>query len=267
MPIQFSTFIGVEVSPDRTHPFTFAALDEEKAILALSHGKIKDAFAFLAGQSNAIAAINSPMTTNKGLLKREEVRKKLSPSSYLGKWVNLRLVEYELLERGIRIPHTPSTKKKSPRWMKLGFQLFEELDKLGYKLFPNLVSEKQFFECQGEAAFWNLLGHPPLKEGALEGCLQRQVVLYLAGLPVADAMLFFEEITRHRLLNNQLPLDQIYSASELNALIAAYTAFLGATQPDKLINIGDEEEGVIYLPDSSIDGLSHLDLTPKHESV
>ena len=253
MSIQFTTFIGVEVSPNRTHPFTFAALDEEMVIRALGHGKINDAYAFLAGQSNALAAINSPMKTNKGLLKREEIRKTLSPSSYLGRWVNLRLVEYELLERGINVPRTPNTKKKSPRWMKLGFYLFEELDKLDYKIYPNLAAEKQFFECQGEASFWNLLGHSPLKEGTLEGCLQRQVVLLLAGLPVPDAMRFFEEITRHRLLNNRLPLDLVYSASELNALIAAYTAFLSGTQPDKVFHIGNEEEGIIYLPDNPIE--------------
>ena len=253
MSIQFTTFIGVEVSPNRTHPFTFAALDEEMVIRALGHGKINDAYAFLAGQSNALAAINSPMKTNKGLLKREEIRKTLSPSSYLGRWVNLRLVEYELLERGINVPRTPNTKKKSPRWMKLGFYLFEELDKLDYKIYPNLAAEKQFFECQGEASFWNLLGHSPLKEGTLEGCLQRQVVLLLAGLPVPDAMRFFEEITRHRLLNNRLPLDLVYSASELNALIAAYTAFLSGTLPDKVFHIGNEEEGIIYLPDNPIE--------------
>lgn len=253
MSIQFTTFVGVEVSPDRVHPFTYAALDDELVIRALGDGKINDAFAFLAGQSNALAAINSPMKTNKGLLKREEVRKKLSPGSYLGKWINLRLVEYELIERGINVPRTPSTKKKSPRWMKLGFHLFEELDKLGYQLYPNLTAEKQFFECQGEASFWNLLGHSPLRESTLEGRLQRQVVLFLAGLPVSDAMRFFEEITRHRLLNNQLPMDRVFSTSELNALIAAYTAFLSGTQPDKVICLGDKEEGVIYLPDKPID--------------
>ncbi len=254
MSIQFTTFIGVDVSPDRAYPFTFAGLDEEMVIRALSHGKINDAYAFLAGQSNALAAINSPMKTNKDLLKREKIRKTLSPSSYLGKWVNLRLVEYELLERGINVPRTPNTKKKSPRWMKLGFHLFEELDKLDYELYPNLTAEKQFFESQGEAAFWNLLGHAPLKEGTLEGRLQRQVILSMAGLPVPDAMRFFEEITRYRLLNNQLPLDQIYSTSELNALVAAYTAFLSGTQPNKVIHIGAEEEGIIYLPDNPIEG-------------
>ncbi len=117
MSIQFTTFIGVEVSPDRVRPFTFAAIDEEMVIRSLGHGKISDAYAFLAGQSNALAAINSPMKTNKGLLKREKIRRTLSPNSHLGRWVNLRLVEYELLERGINVPRTPNTKKKSRLWM------------------------------------------------------------------------------------------------------------------------------------------------------
>ena len=131
MSNQFTTFIGVEVSADRTRPFTYAAIDEDLAIHALGHGKLQDAYAFLAGQSNALAAINSPRSTNKGLVKREEIRKRLSANSYLGKWANLRLVELELLERGVNVPRTPNSKKSSPRWMKLGFFLFEELDKLG----------------------------------------------------------------------------------------------------------------------------------------
>ena len=248
----FTIFIGVEVSADRTRPFTYAAIDADLAIHALGSGNLNDAYAFLAGQSKALAGVNSPMGTSKGLVSREEIKKRLSANSYLGKWANLRLVELELLERGVRVPRTPDSIKSSPRWMKLGFQFFEELNKLGYATFPNPSSEKQFFECQGEAAFWNLLGHAPLKEGSLEGCLQRQMVLFLAGLPIPNAMNFFEGVTRHRLLNNQLPMDMVYSANELNALIAAFTAYLCGTQPNAVIPIGAKEEGIIYLPDSPI---------------
>jgi len=246
------TFIGIEASADRTHPFTFAVLDQDLAVRAFGRGGIKDTFVFLAGQSNALAAVNSPMQTNKGLLTREEVRKRLSPRSQLGRWANLRLVELELLERGIRVPRTPSSLKQSPRWMRLGFQLFEELRKLGYATYPKPSAPKQVFECQGEAAFWNLLGHVPLKENTLEGCLQRQLVLQTAGLPVPDAMRFFEEITRHHLLNSQLPVEHLYSAQELNALVAAFTAWMIIHQPEKIIKIGHESEGMIYLPDMTI---------------
>jgi len=252
MSVQFTTFIGVEVHPDRTHPFTFAVVDRDLIIRSIGSGNIKDAFAFLAGQENALAGINSPMTTSQGLLKREEIRKKLSPNSKLSHWANLRLVEYELLQRGIQVPRTTSSKKNSPRWMRMGFQLFEEIHKLGYEKYPHMVAEKQFFECQGEAVFWNLLGHSPLKKDTLEGCLQRQLVLSMCGLPVPDAMQFFEEITRHRLLNNILPLENLYSAPELNTLAAAYTAWIAANQPDKLISVGHEEEGVIYLPNHAV---------------
>ncbi len=248
MEITFSRFIGVEVSADKDCPFTYASIDKNLNIRALGKGRIQDAFAFLAGQNNALAAVNSPLTTNKGLIKREAIRKRLSVKSNLGRWANLRLVEYELLARGVKVPKTPESINHSPRWMKLGFRLFDELHKLGYTNYPDQTAKRQCFECQGEAAFWNLLGHVPLTANTLEGCLQRQVVLKLAGLQVPDAMRFFTEITRHKLLQNQLPLEMVYSAEELNALIAAYTAFLCVNKGRGTIRIGDEEEGVIILP-------------------
>ena len=252
MTAEFSAFIGVEANRERSYPFTYAALDRDLTIRAFGRGSIKDAFAFLAGQESALAAINSPMNTSKGLLKREEIREKLSSKSRLGRWANLRLVEYELLERGVHVPRTPGSLKSSPRWMKLGYRLFEELGNFGYQPYPGTDATKQYFECQGEAAFWNLLGHAPLKEHTLEGRLQRQMVLQLCGLPVPDAMLFFEEITRHHLLNSTLPLDNLYSNEELNALAAAYTAWLAYHQADKVIRIGHAEEGFIFLPDRSL---------------
>ena len=252
MSIEFKTFIGVEASPDRTHPFTYASLDGELTIRAIGRGGIKDVFSFLAGQESALAAINSPSTTNKGLMKREEIRKTLSTKTRLGRWANLRLVEFELIKRGINIPRTPGSLKGSPKWMRLGFQLFEEIGKLGYEQYPGLIASKQYFECHGESCFWNLLGRAPLKENTLEGCLQRQLILQLCGLPVPDAMRFFEEITRHRLLSSSLPLEGIYSNAELNAVAAGYTAWLAMNEPEKVVKVGNQEEGVIYLPDNPI---------------
>jgi hypothetical protein len=252
MTLEFSAFIGVEANRERSYPFTYASIDRDLTIRAFGRGSIKDAFAFLAGQESALAAINSPMHTSKGILKREEIREKLSSKSRLGRWANLRLVEYELLERGVHVPRTPGSLKRSPRWMKLGFRLFEELGKFGYQPYPVIDTPKQFFECQGEAAFWNLLGHAPLKEHTLEGRLQRQMVLQLCDLPVPDAMLFFEEITRHHLLNSTLPVDNLFSNEELNALAAAYTAWQAYHQSDQVVRIGHAEEGYIYLPDRSL---------------
>jgi predicted RNase H-like nuclease len=61
-------------------------------------------------------------------------------------------------------------------------------------------------------------------------------------------MKFFEEITRHRLLNGILPLELLYSPPELDALVAAYCAWLAKNQPAQVTLIGDKQEGQILLP-------------------
>ena len=74
---EFSRFIGVEVGPHKSHPFTFAAIDGQLRVRALGSGRINDVYAFLAGQENALAGINSPTNTNIGLIKREQISRKL----------------------------------------------------------------------------------------------------------------------------------------------------------------------------------------------
>lgn len=252
MPVSFESYIGVEVSPDKDYPFTFALLDDELTIRSIGRGGLSDAFSFLAGQDSALAAVNAPSATNKGIIKREEIRRQLSPKSHLARWANLRLVEYELAERGIPVIKTPDSKKNIPKWMELGFQLFKEIENIKYEPYPSLIAPKQYFESHGEACFWSLLGHAPLEEGTLEGCLQRQVALRLCGISIPDAMQFFQEITRHRLLSSQLPVEDIFTNPELNAIASGYTAWLASNEPKKIIKTGHAEEGFVYLPNTHI---------------
>ena len=65
-------------------------------------------------------------------------------------------------------------------------------------------------------------------------------------------MYIFEEITRHRLLNGVLPIEDLYQVEELDALVAAYTAWVAGTQPDQISFLGDSLEGQIVLPTSEI---------------
>jgi hypothetical protein len=74
------------------------------------------------------------------------------------------------------------------------------------------------------------------------------LALYEQGLGVHDPMDFYEEITRHKLLRGVLPLEQVYSAEELDAIAAAYTAFVAARHPEKIVKIGDPAEGQVVLP-------------------
>ena len=93
-----------------------------------------------------------------------------------------------------------------------------------------------------------LLNHALFARETLESRLQRQLFLYEQGLDLPDPMHFFEEITRHRLLRGILPDKDLYSASELDAITSAYTAWLAHTRPQQVTLIGAPEEGQIVLP-------------------
>jgi hypothetical protein len=99
-----------------------------------------------------------------------------------------------------------------------------------------------------DAAFWSLLGVAPLPTGTLEGRIQRQLALLDEGLHVPDAMDFFEEITRYKLLKSILPTKDIFPQPEINAWIAAYTAWLADHDFDLVRCFGEEEEGLVFLP-------------------
>ena len=65
---------------------------------------------------------------------------------------------------------------------------------------------------------------------------------------IRDPMNFFEEITRHKLLRGLLPLEQVYAAEELDAIAAAYVAFVAGRHSERILKLGDPEEGQIFLP-------------------
>jgi predicted RNase H-like nuclease len=44
----------------------------------------------------------------------------------------------------------------------------------------------------------------------------------------------------------------IYSAEELDALVAAFTAYLTASQPGEVVWVGNKQEGQIVLPVSGL---------------
>jgi predicted RNase H-like nuclease len=65
-------------------------------------------------------------------------------------------------------------------------------------------------------------------------------------------MAFLEEITRHRLLHGLLPTELVLLQEQLDALVAAYTAWLAATKPAELTRLGNKQEGYITLPASTL---------------
>lgn len=244
-----TTFIGIDPSGGR-HPFTYAALDEDCQLVALAAGEVEEVLAFLGGQHATVVAINAPRCPNKGLVRKKMELQSLTPGHLRG--ADMRLAEFELRECGISVSPTSSRPETCAAWMQTGFDFYRKLDGMGFKPFLTENATHQWLETHPHAAFCALLGQLLLPKPTLEGRLQRQLILYEQDMGIKDPMDFFEEITRHRFLKGVLPMEFIYSTEELDALVAAYTAYLTASQPDEVVWIGNKQEGLIVLPVSRL---------------
>ena len=173
---------------------------------------------------------------------------KHSPVAGRLRGVDMRMAEYELRQRGIAISTTPGREEMCPAWVQSGFALYRNMVEMGYKPYSSKAFPRQFLETHPHAAFCALLGQNPLPKPTLEGRLQRQLLLYEKGLGIKDPMDFFEEITRHRLLQGILPQELIHTSEQLDVLVTALTAFLAATKPEEVSLFGPASEGRILLP-------------------
>jgi hypothetical protein len=114
----------------------------------------------------------------------------------------------------------------------------------GFKSLLEGSHPKQWLETDSQDCFQRLSGHKLLPRRSLEGRLQRSAILYEQGLPVTDPMDIFEEITRFKLIQGQLPLDGLPTSRELDALVAAYLAWLVVNRPRQT-----QAQGAFVLPE------------------
>lgn len=244
-------FAGVDVirsSGRLRRAFVYAALGADRELLALVHGDRDEVLAYLGGQAAAYAAINAPRRPKTEAGRDTIIPHNELPNARSDQRINIRLCEHCLQAQGFQITPTPDTVTACPGWMKKGFSLYTQLAAFGYRPFPNTDGAHHLLETQSEAVFWRLLkGKLPLPN-ALEGRLQRQLILYSINLPVPDAMDFFLEITRFKLIQGELPDQDIHTYEELNALAAAHIAWQAAHHPTSIELIGDPDEGQIALP-------------------
>jgi hypothetical protein len=237
-------YLGID--PTASHfPYTWAVLDEDCHLLALTGGEAGELLAFLEGQSSCLAAINAPAGPNRGLV-RTKLMQAQEAANLRG--ADMRLVEHLLRERGISVPPTPSRRENCAAWMQMGFLLHESMAQAGFTRFPGGEAGRQWIETNSHAAFCTLLGKIPLPKPTLEGRLQRQLAIHEKGGDIGDPMEFFEEITRHKILHGSLPMEYIRTAEELDALVAAFSAWMVINLPGETMLLGDGEEGQMVLP-------------------
>jgi hypothetical protein len=241
------SFIGIDPTAGR-NPFAYAALDSNLRLIALGKGSLDEVLAFTAGQQHATVAVCAPRRPSQGLMERSEVRDGLIPHPRPGRWISFRVVEYILRQHRISCYKTPPDEKLCPRWMQMGFLLYRRLEQMGYQPYPSEEQTLQWLEVYPHASYCTLLGHVPLPKHTLEGRLQRQLVLYKHKVGLADPMNFVKELTAHHLLQGSLPVDDLYTQGELDALVAAYTAWQATNHPDQTTSLGDASEGLLILP-------------------
>ncbi len=240
-----SVFAGIDPTSGRKS-YTCAALDQDLNLVSLMDAEIEDVIAFLGGQRSATVAINAPSQVNHGLVKRKFEAQSLTPGHQF-RGVDVRVAEFELRERGIAISATAARESLCPAWVQSGFELYKKLLKLGFESYP-AAGSYQWLETHPHACFRVLREGNLLPKPTLEGRLQRQLILFELGIRLKDPMGFFEEITRHKLINGFLPMDLIYLPEQLDALVAAYTAWLAVEKPSEVTRIGHDQEGFITLP-------------------
>jgi predicted nuclease with RNAse H fold len=249
MNLTDSAFIGIDPTSGQKS-FTFAALDRDLHLLELSDGEIEDVVAFLGEAKSAFVAINAPAGINHGLVRARMKKEMLTPHQIRG--AEFRMAEYELRERGIAISGTPANQAMCPGWMQLGFELFRRLEEMGFRKYPERDSALQVLETHPHACFCVMAGSAPLSKPSLEGRLQRQLLLHDHGVRINDPMDFFEEITRYKLARGIWPMELLYLPEQLDALVAAYTAWLAIGKKDQIVFVGDEQEGQIVLPGAGL---------------
>lgn len=201
---KFLMYVGMALASSGKRPTVFAALDAKGRSLAIGSGTLADALAFAAGAGSALLALTPPLRPLRP--RRADAETSLDTPSLL--------------------PEAPEESEPP---------LLSALQRMGYGAFsPEDESPRQWLETDAESAFEKWLGHPPLPGNSLEGRIQRQLVLADLDCDVPDAMEFFEEITRFKLLRGQLPYNKILSLAELNAYAAAALARLCEQSPERV---------------------------------
>ena len=125
---------------------------------------------------------------------------------------------------------------------KIGQSVYEDfkngISQAGFKSVSQKDQPKPWFETNAQDCYRAWIGENPLPRRTLEGRLQRALVLYEQALRIEDPMEIFEEITRYKLIKGNFRLENLYSSKELDALAAAYLAWMTVNRPEQIVAKG-----------------------------
>lgn len=240
---QNDVFIGVDVSSGQL-PYTVAVLNVNGNLLALEKCSLEGAVKYTGGYRSVIVAVNSPRYLPGGKMADGSFRDNLIPPPAPDRFTDHRVAEYLMRVRKVRFSPTPLLADRTPTWINNGFRLYRLLEQT---LSP-LEDGRSIIEINSQACFQTFLGRMPFHKTSIEGRIQRQLILIDRGVKVHDPMAYYEEVTRHRILQGILPDAMLYLPRQLDAVAAALLASLSYQDPAATVRIGDDSDGWIILP-------------------
>lgn len=245
-----TVFIGIDPTAG-ARGITCAVLDDGLRIDWLGQGTFEEIVRAVLVRPAALCAIDAPCGLNHGLMADPAYRERLGLYPQRANYSTYRVSEFELRRRRIHIYNTPANEDQLAGWMQEGYRLYNALRGAGYVDHPR-PGERRLFETYPHAIYTVLAGSRPYRKTSVQGLLQRQLLLFEEGVGVPDPMMALEEWTRHHLMRGQLNMADIYSHDELDALAAAYTAYVLAREPHNTTAVGDPAEGQIILPTGAL---------------
>jgi alkylated DNA nucleotide flippase Atl1/predicted nuclease with RNAse H fold len=200
-------FVGVDVSA--TRGFDVAILDEDRRLTLLAKARDLDALAVIARgiPPESIVAIDAPPAPSRGLVAG-------------GK--RYRVAEEELHRLGVSLYPTPPSEEEAAWWMRIGFSVFELMEKMGFP--PSLDGSSR----RGAA----IEVYPHLTYRTLSGSTRGR------GPKI--------EWSRRSLHRRVAGVPRGATQDQLDAVAAALTAWFFAH--DRFVAHGDPREGVIVAP-------------------
>jgi hypothetical protein len=241
-----TVYIGIDPTAGR-RSLAVAVLGADLRVRALRAATFEEAVEIALGYPAAVCGVDAPIGPNAGLLADPAYRAGVGLNPTAARYRAYRVGEYELRRRGIYIYNTPLDADDLPGWMREGRRLYDRLRAGGYATYP-AEGPRRMFETYPHAVFAVLAGTAPYTKQSLEGLLQRQLILYEAGVDVPDPMRALEEMTRYRIKTSRVNFDGVLPHDHLDALSAAYTAYVLDREPDRITAVGDPAEGYIVVP-------------------
>ncbi len=166
-----------------------------------------------------------------------------------GKTAGLRPAEMEIRSHKLPIRPAPETEAEAPAAMRATFTFARELTQRGFVEGPSErevaalpAGDQRYGGRRSSARADSLRTDDPRRQ------IQRQLLLVRERVALPDPMDSLEEMTAHHLLSGRLPLRGILGPDELDALLAAFTAWRAAFQPEKVVWLGGDADGCICLP-------------------